>query len=196
MLPSDANTRKTIPVWSGVLAYFPDAIIDLARCSAIGGDRHHPGAPVHWERGKSADHEDSLLRHLMERGTVDDDGVRHSAKVAWRALAMLQLEIEAGQAKPPAEINNPNKTDWMLTGCADDCTHPDHAHFTPASTPFTAADADRVHRIVPRSTPAPRVLPLCTCRGTQCIADPKWVRCRLKASLHAALEQAAAEEAD
>jgi hypothetical protein len=27
-------------------------------------------------------------------GTIDNDGVRHSAKVAWRALANLQKEIE------------------------------------------------------------------------------------------------------
>lgn len=40
------------------------------------------------------DQEDTLLRHLWESGTVDIDGHRHSAKVAWRALAMLQLEIE------------------------------------------------------------------------------------------------------
>jgi hypothetical protein len=31
----------------------------------------------------------------MERGGLDKDGVRHSAKMAWRALALLQLELEA-----------------------------------------------------------------------------------------------------
>jgi len=30
----------------------------------------------------------------MERGTIDIDGMRHSAKLAWRALALLQLELE------------------------------------------------------------------------------------------------------
>jgi hypothetical protein len=30
----------------------------------------------------------------MDVGTVDTDGVRHAAKVAWRALAGLQKEIE------------------------------------------------------------------------------------------------------
>ena len=33
-------------------------------------------------------------RLLIEAGTIDTDGVRHSAKVAWRALANLQKEIE------------------------------------------------------------------------------------------------------
>jgi hypothetical protein len=31
----------------------------------------------------------------MRRGTMDSDGLRHTAKMAWRALALLQKEIEA-----------------------------------------------------------------------------------------------------
>jgi hypothetical protein len=54
-----------------------------------------PGAPLHWDRSKSADESDALIRHFMERGTRDSDGIRHSAKAAWRALALLQKEIEA-----------------------------------------------------------------------------------------------------
>jgi hypothetical protein len=50
---------------------------------------------MHHARGKSTDHADCILRHLIDRGTVDTDGIRHSAKVAWRALALLQLELEA-----------------------------------------------------------------------------------------------------
>ena len=49
---------------------------------------------MRWARHKSADHADCIARHLIDRGTVDTDGVRHSAKVAWRALAMLQIELE------------------------------------------------------------------------------------------------------
>ena len=30
----------------------------------------------------------------MEAGKIDTDGVRHSAKVAWRAMANLQKELE------------------------------------------------------------------------------------------------------
>jgi hypothetical protein len=79
---------------TGVLDYFPDAIAAIAEVSLAGNDQHNPGDSLHWSRGKSDDHEDSLGRHLIERGTVDEDGMRHSAKVAWRALAILQLEIE------------------------------------------------------------------------------------------------------
>ena len=93
-LPTDAKARKKIPVFSGVLMYFPDAIAAVAACSQAGNDQHHPDTPLHWDREKSTDEHDALVRHLMEAGTVDADGIRHSAKVAWRALAALQKEIE------------------------------------------------------------------------------------------------------
>jgi len=94
MLPTEAKARKDVPIYSGVLMYFPDAIAAVAECSKIGNDQHNAGKPLHWDRSKSTDEHDALTRHLMEAGTVDSDGVRHSAKVAWRALAALQKEIE------------------------------------------------------------------------------------------------------
>lgn len=94
-LPTDAQARKAVPIFSGVLKYFPDAIAAVAECSQKGNDQHHPGKPLHWDRSKSTDELDALSRHLVEAGTPDTDGVRHSAKVAWRALANLQKEIEA-----------------------------------------------------------------------------------------------------
>lgn len=97
-LPTDAQERKSAPIYSGVLQYFPDAIVAVAQLSKKGNDQHNPGQPLHWAREKSADHHDCLIRHAMEAGTIDTDGVRHSAKVAWRALAALQLELEAAQA--------------------------------------------------------------------------------------------------
>ena len=93
-LPSDAKARKNVPIFSGVLRYFPDALAAVAECSKKGNDQHNPGSPLHWDRSKSGDECDALTRHLMEVGTVDTDGIRHSAKVAWRALANLQKEIE------------------------------------------------------------------------------------------------------
>jgi hypothetical protein len=69
---------------------------DLYRraCSKVGNDQHNPGEPLHWAKEKSIDEADALVRHLLERGKVDSDGVRHSAKVAWRALALLQRELD------------------------------------------------------------------------------------------------------
>ena len=94
-LPHEAKERKTHPIYMGVLKYFPDAIAEVAHVSYVGNEQHHPGAPLHWDKSKSTDEGDALLRHLLEAGTRDTDGLRHSAKVAWRALAMLQREIDA-----------------------------------------------------------------------------------------------------
>ena len=87
-------TRKQMPVFSGVLNYFPDAIRELSKVSYVGNQQHNPDKPLHWDRSKSGDELDALARHLLEAGTIDTDGIRHSAKVAWRALANLQKEIE------------------------------------------------------------------------------------------------------
>jgi hypothetical protein len=78
------------------LDYFPNALLAVAELSRIGNEQHNPGAPLHWDRTKSQDEADALLRHLIDRGKIDTDGVRHSAKVAWRALALLEKEIEDG----------------------------------------------------------------------------------------------------
>ena len=93
-LPSESKKRKDLPIARGVLDYFPDAIAAVAEVSRLGNEQHNPGEPLHWSREKSADHADCVARHLIERGTLDADGVRHSAKLAWRALALLQIEIE------------------------------------------------------------------------------------------------------
>lgn len=97
-LPNDAAARKAIPLAGGCLDYFPSALVAVAALSAKGNDQHNPGQVLHWDRAKSGDEADALLRHLMQRGTVDTDGVLHSTKVAWRALALLQKELEAGGA--------------------------------------------------------------------------------------------------
>ena len=96
-LPTDAKARKAIPIASGVLDYFPDAIAAIAECSRAGNEQHNPGKPLHWDRSKSGDESDALMRHFMERGKIDTDGIRHSTKTAWRALALLQKEIEAAR---------------------------------------------------------------------------------------------------
>jgi hypothetical protein len=103
--------RKSVPVYSGLIAYFPDALASVAECSFVCNEQHNPGTPVHWDRSKSGDELDALARHLLEAGTVDDDGIRHSAKVAWRALANLQKEIEAGKANPRVKVRGV----WPMT---------------------------------------------------------------------------------
>ncbi|WP_162455369.1 dATP/dGTP diphosphohydrolase domain-containing protein [Pseudoxanthomonas kalamensis] len=110
-LPTDAAARKLIPLATGCLDYFPNALAAVAELSAIGNEQHNPGQPLHWDRSKSGDEADALMRHLMQRGTVDTDGVRHSAKVAWRALALLQKEIEAA-------LVHVDESDFVAVGTA------------------------------------------------------------------------------
>jgi hypothetical protein len=102
-LPSGSAERKAIPLARGLLDYFPAALAAVAALSKAGNDKHNPGQPLHHSRGKSSDHADCIVRHLIDRGTVDtEDGIRHSVKVAWRALALLQEELEAaGEASLP-----------------------------------------------------------------------------------------------
>ena len=103
-LPKDAKERKRLPIYSGVLAYFPDAFAEIARVSLEGNEQHHPGTPLHYDKSKSQDHKDALVRHLLEDGTLDTDGQRHSAKVAWRALANLQKELDDERLAAAKEI--------------------------------------------------------------------------------------------
>lgn len=100
IVPKLAIDRKAAPVASGVVDYFPLALIAVAQISKIGNDQHNPGRPLHWDRSKSTDEADALMRHVIERGTLDTDGTRHSAKLAWRALANLQKELEAALLAP------------------------------------------------------------------------------------------------
>ncbi len=94
-LPSEPQERKKFPVASGVLDYFGDALVALSHVSWKGNEQHNPGQSLRWDRSKSADEADTLIRHFLQRGSLDSDGIRHTAKMAWRALALLQKEIEA-----------------------------------------------------------------------------------------------------
>lgn len=94
MLTNDKQLRKNMPMARGLLDYFPDALAYVAYVSKIGNDQHNPDQELHWAKDKSTDHADCIVRHLADRGTLDEDGVLHSGKIAWRALALLQTELE------------------------------------------------------------------------------------------------------
>lgn len=91
-----AKYRKSMPVFSGVLSYFPKALKEVSRVSQRGNEQHHPDKPLHWDRNKSTDELDALTRHLIDHSVdpIDDDGQLHIAKVAWRALAYLEKYLE------------------------------------------------------------------------------------------------------
>lgn len=93
-LPTDPKQRKAIPIYSGVIKYFPDALIAIAKLSQAGNDQHNPGAPLHWDRSKSGDELDAMMRHV-----IGEDW----EAVAWRALANLQKQIEKRQEATHAD---------------------------------------------------------------------------------------------
>lgn len=99
-LPTDSAERKNYPLLSGCLKYFPAALAAIARVSKLGNDKHNPGQPMHHARGKSGDHGDCILRHLMDtedllaalrRGEGTSEQVLlEASQLAWRALAYSQ----------------------------------------------------------------------------------------------------------
>lgn len=105
-LPTESQARKDIPIVSGCLNYFPAALADVARISKAGNDRHNPGEPLHHARGKSTDHADCIVRHLIDlqgllaayeryheavRVQADrTDILAEASALAWRALALSQ----------------------------------------------------------------------------------------------------------
>jgi len=105
ILPTDPKERKSIPFVTGLIDYFPLALAEVAKTSYAGQQQHNPDKPLAWDKEKSKDHHDCIGRHLVDRGTFDTDGVRHSAKLAWRALAALQIELEEAQ-KEEGSPNN------------------------------------------------------------------------------------------
>jgi hypothetical protein len=99
LLPTDAAERKGVPIATGVLDYFPKALAEIAKVSLAGNAQHGlQDGGLHWDRSKSTDHADALIRHFLERGTLDSDGLRHSAKLTWRSLALLEIELEQNHA--------------------------------------------------------------------------------------------------
>lgn len=101
---TDSQKRKNSPVFSGVLQYFPDALLAVSQHSKAGNDKHNPGQPLHWSKGKSTDHADCIARHLIDIGPNWDlkdpeTGSYHATALAWRALALLQILIEREKDK-------------------------------------------------------------------------------------------------
>lgn len=99
MKSRDSKKRKNQPLFSGVLQYFPDALLSISEHSKLGNDKHNPGQPLHWDKSKSTDHADCIARHLVDIGPNWDardheTGSLHAQALAWRALALLQTVLE------------------------------------------------------------------------------------------------------
>lgn len=101
-LPTDSNARKEYPLFRGVLRYFPAALAGAARISKMGNDKHNPGEELHHARGKSQDHGDCIIRHLIDTADLisaldksignvtKQDVLNEASQLVWRALAFSQ----------------------------------------------------------------------------------------------------------
>ena len=105
-MSTDSEVRKQMPVATGVLAYFPDALMCISYVSKVGNDKHNPGQPLHWAKEKSSDEPDAETRHMLDhlRRLPPDPGLEplgqlgHLASKAWRALAHLQRACDEVRA--------------------------------------------------------------------------------------------------
>ena len=101
-LPTDSEERKTYPILSGCIKYFPAAIAGVSNVSKKGNDKHNPGQELHHDRHKSMDHGDCIIRHLMDTEDLltrlkennfnikQEDILLEVNQLAWRALAYSQ----------------------------------------------------------------------------------------------------------
>jgi hypothetical protein len=121
VLPEDSGARKGLPITTGVYDYFPNAIAEVAGVSKVGNDKHNgEGTPLRWTFGVSDDHADCISRHLVDRGNRDASGVRHSAYIAWRALALLEAELIAEGATPGRAVVMPTPPAPTLAEAIED----------------------------------------------------------------------------
>jgi hypothetical protein len=91
---ADDDKRDQYPLYDGLLAYFPAALCEVARWSQVGGAKHTPGEPLHWKREVSTDHENKIMRHLLDADKEVDDGFIEAVALAWRSLALCQSLLE------------------------------------------------------------------------------------------------------
>jgi hypothetical protein len=114
---TEAQIRKMQPVGTIVRSYFPDALRAVAAVAFVGNEKHNPGEPLHWARGKSDDHDNAMLRHFIDgpdgwnREELKDGRMfelLHAANAAWRALAELQLAVERADGEVIRVLSLPN----------------------------------------------------------------------------------------
>ena len=76
-----AQKRKETPIYSGCISYFPLALAEIAQASFAGQQQHNPDKPLGWDRSKSGDELDAMMRHLIDHAsgeTFDDCVLRIS----------------------------------------------------------------------------------------------------------------------
>lgn len=134
-LPTESARRKDFPILSGCIKYFPAALAGVANISKLGNDKHNPGEALHHARGKSMDHGDCIVRHLMDvedlitasakgdaRASVDLI-LLEASSLAWRALAYSQElhEKYGAPLAPSAKVESPAQPPTQQVPQALDC---------------------------------------------------------------------------
>ena len=163
-ITTDPVARKSIPIHTTLFKYFPKAVAEIANCCVVGGAQHGQSIEeLHWDRSKSGNALDALMRHALDAGFMDTDGVRHSAKIAFRALANLELELESvekslGPASEPEPYHTPRVPrlgddyyfidsigDVVLCNWADG--HADRCRFSAGNVYRTVTEAQRARNL-------------------------------------------------
>lgn len=82
-----------MPVFQGLIDYFPRACMEVARVSQMGAEKYQ------WKGWESVPdglnrYSNAMVRHQLNlaiQGEYDPDGFLHRAQIAWNALATLEL---------------------------------------------------------------------------------------------------------
>jgi hypothetical protein len=171
-LPTDSAERKTYPILSGCIKYFPAAIAGIANISKQGNDKHNPGQPLHHARGKSTDHGDCILRHLMDVQDLlalyerDKTQVTHEMiltevnQFAWRALAYSQELHEqlAGFPMAPGAKNESIPNQQLIQEAIEESKKFLEKKEIPIS-PFSKSIIDSKGKMVARNVDTSKMIP-------------------------------------
>ncbi len=122
MLPTDSAVRKTIPIYRGFIKPFGEAMAAVAQLTAVATKQHHPDGGVWWDKSKSIDELDALLRHMVDDASDplsrDAEGVLHAVKIGWRAMANLQRLADSGvnifAVTPPTDAEEDAAADDLV----------------------------------------------------------------------------------
>ena len=133
LFPEDSAERKTFPIYSGLLQYFPSALAAVANHSYKGNEKHNPGQPLHHDRAKSGDEPDALARHMMEGDLVG---------MCWRALSWLQKDLEAKGAPIAPGARNARQAETIVVPHVEAATDQDVAAYAAPNTPGTVPVGD------------------------------------------------------
>jgi hypothetical protein len=112
----DSQKRKDAPFLATVIGYFTAALKGVAEHCVRSNQKHNPGEPVHWARGKSTDHDECVFRHGIdtmeirawlrrnpthpERSRVVRFLLEELDAKAWRSLAESQEAREEFDGAP------------------------------------------------------------------------------------------------